>query len=216
MITDLLILQPVDYEPPFFRNCTEQEAHSPWTKNPLKIERLLAREGINAEQFARDLKSFELKMTFEDVFPAEATIVEEYLQQGAVESVSVGESRVSLRQSLVKLGVGFISKDPKLQLTVYNYNGGPCYRCLFPTPPPTTACQRCSDSGVLGIGFQAQLNDTCTYHLGIEFNFPDIEYEEFLVEVYMQLDVKKHIVLSAQSLWPSLLAFKLSVALNLE
>ncbi|KAI7980302.1 Glucan endo-1,3-beta-glucosidase, basic isoform [Camellia lanceoleosa] len=34
---------------------------------------------------------------------------------------------------------------------VYNYNGGPCYRCLFPTPPPTTACQRCSDNGVLGI-----------------------------------------------------------------
>ncbi|KAK3011490.1 hypothetical protein RJ639_012495 [Escallonia herrerae] len=37
------------------------------------------------------------------------------------------------------------------QLTIYNYNGGPCYRCLFPTPPPTTACQRCSDSGVLGV-----------------------------------------------------------------
>ncbi|KAK3030021.1 hypothetical protein RJ639_038120 [Escallonia herrerae] len=37
------------------------------------------------------------------------------------------------------------------QLTVYNYNGGPCYRCLFPTPPPTSACQRCSDSGVLGV-----------------------------------------------------------------
>ncbi|CAL5420281.1 unnamed protein product [Camellia sinensis] len=31
---------PVDNEPPFFRNCTEQEAHSPWTKNPLKIERV--------------------------------------------------------------------------------------------------------------------------------------------------------------------------------
>ncbi|XP_024967118.1 nuclear pore complex protein NUP93A isoform X1 [Cynara cardunculus var. scolymus] len=43
--------------------------------------RLLAREGINAEQLARDLKSFELKTTFEDVFPAEATSVEEYLQQ---------------------------------------------------------------------------------------------------------------------------------------
>ncbi|KAF9590114.1 hypothetical protein IFM89_030862 [Coptis chinensis] len=38
------------------------------------------------------------------------------------------------------------------QLTVYNYNGGPCYRCLFPSPPPATACQRCSDSGVLGVG----------------------------------------------------------------
>ncbi|KAI7998426.1 CDK5RAP3-like protein, partial [Camellia lanceoleosa] len=41
------------------------------------------------------------------------------------------------------------------QLTVYNYNRGPCYRCLFPTPPPTTACQRCSDSGVLGIALEA-------------------------------------------------------------
>ncbi|KAL7250902.1 hypothetical protein ACSBR1_012839 [Camellia fascicularis] len=38
--------------------------------------------------------------------------------QGAVESVSVGEIRVSLRQSLVKLGVGFISKDPKLQVLI--------------------------------------------------------------------------------------------------
>ncbi|KAJ4981885.1 hypothetical protein NE237_032722 [Protea cynaroides] len=37
------------------------------------------------------------------------------------------------------------------QLTVYNHNGGPCYRCLFPMPPPTTACQSCSDSGVLGV-----------------------------------------------------------------
>ncbi|KAL6273018.1 hypothetical protein ACE6H2_023710 [Prunus campanulata] len=43
--------------------------------------RLLAREGLNAEQLARDLKSFELKATFEDVFPSEATTVEEYLQQ---------------------------------------------------------------------------------------------------------------------------------------
>ncbi|TKY57329.1 Adenylyltransferase and sulfurtransferase MOCS3 [Spatholobus suberectus] len=37
------------------------------------------------------------------------------------------------------------------QLTVYNLNGGPCYRCLFPTPPPGTACQSCADGGVLGV-----------------------------------------------------------------
>ncbi|XP_040374330.1 meiosis-specific protein ASY1 isoform X1 [Rosa chinensis] len=29
---------PVDYEPPFFRCCTEEETHNPWTKNPLKME----------------------------------------------------------------------------------------------------------------------------------------------------------------------------------
>ncbi|KAK7385981.1 hypothetical protein VNO78_31995 [Psophocarpus tetragonolobus] len=37
------------------------------------------------------------------------------------------------------------------QLTVYNYHGGPCYRCLFPTPPPRTACQSCAEGGVLGV-----------------------------------------------------------------
>ncbi|KAG8093858.1 hypothetical protein GUJ93_ZPchr0012g20780 [Zizania palustris] len=37
------------------------------------------------------------------------------------------------------------------QLTVYHHNGSPCYRCLFPNPPPVAACQRCSDSGVLGV-----------------------------------------------------------------
>ncbi|CAL5027921.1 unnamed protein product [Urochloa decumbens] len=27
------------------------------------------------------------------------------------------------------------------QLTVYNHNGSPCYRCLFPNPPVSTGCQ---------------------------------------------------------------------------
>ncbi|KAK6940268.1 FMP27, GFWDK domain [Dillenia turbinata] len=39
-------------------------------------------------------------------------------RKGAIESVSVGEIRLSLRQSLVKLGVGFISRDPKLQILI--------------------------------------------------------------------------------------------------
>ncbi|OEL26643.1 Adenylyltransferase and sulfurtransferase MOCS3 [Dichanthelium oligosanthes] len=36
----------------------------------------------------------------------------------------------------------------KGQLTVYNHNGGPCYRCLFPNP---AACQSSSDNGILGV-----------------------------------------------------------------
>ncbi|KAL6983111.1 hypothetical protein U1Q18_016505 [Sarracenia purpurea var. burkii] len=39
-------------------------------------------------------------------------------KKGAVESVSVGEIRLSLRQSLVKLGAGFFSRDPKLQVLI--------------------------------------------------------------------------------------------------
>ena len=37
------------------------------------------------------------------------------------------------------------------QVTVYHYNNGPCYRCLFPQPPPTTTVINCSDGGVLGV-----------------------------------------------------------------
>ncbi|KAK2985810.1 hypothetical protein RJ640_019306 [Escallonia rubra] len=89
--------------PPLQRNLDQLEALSKKLKSKtLRTEapsqaiaatRLLAREGINAEQLARDLKSFELKFgvltvctfffktTFEDVFPTEAASVEEYLQQ---------------------------------------------------------------------------------------------------------------------------------------
>eukprot|EP01104_Vermistella_antarctica_P014889 TRINITY_DN476_c0_g1_i3.p1 TRINITY_DN476_c0_g1~~TRINITY_DN476_c0_g1_i3.p1 ORF type:complete len:534 (-),score=82.73 TRINITY_DN476_c0_g1_i3:1789-3390(-) len=37
------------------------------------------------------------------------------------------------------------------QLTVYGYRGGPCYRCLFPHPPPPETVTNCSDGGVLGV-----------------------------------------------------------------
>ncbi|NXG18759.1 MOCS3 sulfurtransferase, partial [Grallaria varia] len=37
------------------------------------------------------------------------------------------------------------------QLAVYNYGGGPCYRCLFPRPPPPHAVTSCADGGVLGV-----------------------------------------------------------------
>ncbi|CAN8244859.1 unnamed protein product [Cochlearia groenlandica] len=39
-------------------------------------------------------------------------------EKGAIESVSAGEIKISLRQSLVKLGVGFLSRDPKLQVLI--------------------------------------------------------------------------------------------------
>jgi len=36
------------------------------------------------------------------------------------------------------------------QLTVYNFQDGPTYRCLYPNPPPPEAVTNCSDGGVLG------------------------------------------------------------------
>ncbi|KAM5245809.1 adenylyltransferase and sulfurtransferase MOCS3 [Ctenodactylus gundi] len=37
------------------------------------------------------------------------------------------------------------------QITVYHYDGGPCYRCVFPQPPPAETVTNCSDGGVLGV-----------------------------------------------------------------
>ena len=36
------------------------------------------------------------------------------------------------------------------QLAIYNYQNGPCYRCLFPKPPPASTVKNCGDSGVIG------------------------------------------------------------------
>lgn len=36
------------------------------------------------------------------------------------------------------------------QLTLYNYRNGPCYRCLFPKPPPPETVTNCGDGGIIG------------------------------------------------------------------
>ncbi|EPY88325.1 adenylyltransferase and sulfurtransferase MOCS3 [Camelus ferus] len=37
------------------------------------------------------------------------------------------------------------------QITVYHYGSGPCYRCIFPQPPPAETVTNCADGGVLGV-----------------------------------------------------------------
>lgn len=37
------------------------------------------------------------------------------------------------------------------QVSVFNWNGGPTYRCLFPEPPDPGTVPNCADAGVLGV-----------------------------------------------------------------
>ncbi|WP_010176427.1 molybdopterin-synthase adenylyltransferase MoeB [Pseudomonas sp. PAMC 25886] len=37
------------------------------------------------------------------------------------------------------------------QISVLNYKGGPCYRCLFPQAPPAELAPNCSAGGVIGV-----------------------------------------------------------------
>jgi molybdopterin/thiamine biosynthesis adenylyltransferase/rhodanese-related sulfurtransferase len=57
------------------------------------------------------------------------------------------------------------------QVTVFSPGEGPCYRCLFPTPPPPELAPSCAEGGVLGvlpgvIG-SLQANETIKLALGI-------------------------------------------------
>ena len=37
------------------------------------------------------------------------------------------------------------------QVTVFNPKSGPCYRCLYPTPPPPGLVPSCAEGGVIGV-----------------------------------------------------------------
>ena len=53
------------------------------------------------------------------------------------------------------------------QATVFDSRTGPCYRCLFPAPPPPGAAPSCEEGGVLGVlpGIIAMLQATETVKL---------------------------------------------------
>lgn len=60
-------------------------------------------------------------------------------------------TRYLLNDTCVMLGKPLVSGSAlqfEGQLTVYNYKDGPCYRCVFPKPPPPEAVTNCGDGGV--------------------------------------------------------------------
>ena len=57
------------------------------------------------------------------------------------------------------------------QVSIFNHENGPCYRCLYPSPPPPNLVPSCAEGGVLGVlpGIigTMQANETLKLILGI-------------------------------------------------
>lgn len=90
---------------------------------------------------------------------------EEMLGPGNVERLIAGydlifdgtdtfETRYTLNDAAVRAGIPVVHASVfrfEGQLTVFTPHEGPCYRCLYPTPPPPELAPGCSVAGVLGV-----------------------------------------------------------------
>ena len=64
------------------------------------------------------------------------------------------ETRYILNDAAVVAGIPVVHASVfrfEGQLSVFNPPAGPCYRCLYPTPPPPELAPGCSVAGVLGV-----------------------------------------------------------------
>jgi molybdopterin/thiamine biosynthesis adenylyltransferase/rhodanese-related sulfurtransferase len=63
-------------------------------------------------------------------------------------------TRYLLNDASVRLGIPVVSASIlgfEGQLSVFKPHDGPCYRCLYPTPPPAELAPSCGAAGVLGV-----------------------------------------------------------------
>uniref|UniRef100_A0A3Q3LLV8 Adenylyltransferase and sulfurtransferase MOCS3 n=1 Tax=Mastacembelus armatus TaxID=205130 RepID=A0A3Q3LLV8_9TELE len=81
-------------------------------------------------------------------------LIQQYPQPTSVTQTNNVPTRYLVNDACVLSGKPLVSASAlrmEGQLVVYNYHGGPCYRCLYPTPPPPETVINCSDGGVLGV-----------------------------------------------------------------
>jgi sulfur-carrier protein adenylyltransferase/sulfurtransferase len=71
-----------------------------------------------------------------------------------VDGVDNFPTRYLLNDATVRLGIPVVSASIlgfEGQLSVFKPHDGPCYRCLYPTPPPAELAPSCGANGVLGV-----------------------------------------------------------------
>lgn len=136
----------VDYDTVETSNLHRQILHSEAKEGLPKADSLiLALKQLNSRLCYRSHKILLDKKNAKEVIKDYDIVVD------ATDNVA---TRYLLNDACVLLGKPLVSGSAlrwEGQLTVYGYKGGPCYRCLYPNPPPKETVTNCSDGGVIGM-----------------------------------------------------------------
>ncbi|MFV2063643.1 MAG: molybdopterin-synthase adenylyltransferase MoeB [Chloroflexota bacterium] len=126
----------------------------------------LQRQVIHRNDRVGVKKTESAAQTINDLNPdVKVLAIEEMLTEENVERLIEGydlifdgtdtfETRYTLNDAAVKAGIPVVHASVfrfEGQLTVFKPYDGPCYRCLYPTPPPPELAPGCSVAGVLGV-----------------------------------------------------------------
>jgi molybdopterin/thiamine biosynthesis adenylyltransferase len=107
-----------------------------------------AAETIHALNPETKVVTFEEMLTDENV----ERIIDGY--DVILDGTDTFETRYTLNDAAVRAGIPVVHASVfrfEGQLTVFKPFDGPCYRCLYPTPPPPELAPGCSVAGVLGV-----------------------------------------------------------------
>ena len=148
-------------------NLQRQIAHSTQRVGEAKVES--ARETLTALNPDVEVKTFQERLTSENI--------DRILGEGwdvIVDGADNFPTRYLVNDASVWHGIPVVHGSIyrfEGQVTVFSPGEGPCYRCLFPTPPPPELAPSCAEGGVLGvlpgvIG-SLQANETIKLALGI-------------------------------------------------
>jgi adenylyltransferase/sulfurtransferase len=136
----------VDYDVVDESNLQRQIIHGQSTVGVLKID--------SAEQRIRDLNPFVQIDKYNVPLTSENAIELFTPYDVIIDGTDNFPTRYLVNDACVKLGkpnvYGSIFRFEG-QVSVFYANEGPCYRCMFPTPPPPGLVPSCAEGGVLGI-----------------------------------------------------------------
>ena len=127
-------------------NLQRQVIHSSERVGVPKVDS--AEQTINALNPDVDVRKYQVRLGAENIMD----ILPDY--DMVVDGLDNFPSRYLLNDASVRLKIPVVSAAIlgfEGQLSVFKPYDGPCYRCLFPVPPPAELAPSCGANGVLGV-----------------------------------------------------------------